>query len=144
MLIDSQEYFDDNVQHLTTEYSSNSIDSNAISRDLGTGKEIYIEVIVKEAFTDVGSDTTVTATLDIDTTAAFLTPTIAQTLGTFPALSAIGTRLIARLQPGAIIDRHMKVKYTFANGDLMTGKFSSFLTLGIDSNRTYPNNSTIS
>lgn len=143
MYIDDQNLFDDNAQHLTTEASTNLIDLGQ-ARDIGTGETIYFVIQVDTAFTDSSSNSTMTITLETDDNASFSSATTAQTIGTFAALSAAGTRLVARLQPSAINERYLRVKYTVANGDLSTGKFTAFLTHNIDSYTSYPNGYTIS
>lgn len=143
MFLDAHNLFDDNAQHLTTEASTNLIDLGS-ARNIGVGEDIYFVIQVDTAFTDSASNSTMAITLETDDNASFSSATTAQTIGTFAALSAAGTRLIAKLQPDAINERYLRVKYTVANGDLSTGKFTSFLTTGIDAITAYPSGFTIS
>nr|DAL05343.1 MAG TPA: major capsid protein [Caudoviricetes sp.] len=143
MYLDAHNIFDNNVEHLTTEASANLVDLGAI-RNLGVGENVYFVILVDTAFTDGSSNSTMTITLETDDNEAFNSATTAQTVGVFAALTAAGTRLIARLQPNAINERYMRVKYTVANGDLSTGKFTSFLTLNLDAFTAYPDGITIS
>ena len=144
MILDAQNLYDQTNQHLTTGASTNIID-HGIARDLGTGEDIYIVAVVTTAFTDAGSDSTMTLTLETDNDVAFGSPTTAaQTLGVFAALSAVGTILIAKLQPGALNEQYSRVKYTVANGDLTTGKFTVALTKDIQKYVSYARNYTIS
>lgn len=143
MILDKQLLFDDNAQHLTTEASTNVIDFSAI-RNMGVGEPIYFFIIVKTAFTDGSSDSTMTITLETDDNSSFSSATLGQTIGTFAALSAAGSRLVVMLQPDKINERYLRVKYTVANGDLSTGKFTSGLTLNIDAITSYPAGFTIS
>lgn len=111
--------------------SSDLIDMKDLVRDLGTGaRPLMVVSQVTTAFTDGGSDSTIVPTLRVATTAAGVAAgTDVLTLGTFAALSAIGTRLTAVIPPG-ILDtyRFAGIYFTVANGNLTTGKLTSFVT----------------
>ena len=143
MILDAALLFDNNVAHLTTEAGTDYIDLGS-NRNLGVGEPLYVFAIVTTAFTDASSNSTMTLTLETDDNTSFSSATTAQTLGTFAALSAIGTRLVARLQPDVIIERYLRMKYTVANGDLSTGKFVAGLTHNIQAYTSYADNITIS
>jgi hypothetical protein len=143
MIFDQQNQFDAAAQHLTTEASTNLIDFSAI-RNLGVGENLYFVAIVTTAFTDTGSDSTMTLTLETDDNSGFSSALTGQTIGTFAALSAAGTRLVARLQPDTINERFLRVKYTVANGNLTTGNFTTFLCHDIQAYTSYPDAITIS
>lgn len=141
--LDSLLLLDDNSEHLTTGASTNSIDLGE-NRDLGAGEDLYAVIIVDTAFTDSGSDSTMAITLETDDNSAFSSPATAQTLGTFPALSAVNSKFIVKLQPDVITERILRGKYTVANGNLTTGKFTFFLTKDIDNYKSFPDGFTIS
>lgn len=143
MFIDAQLQFDNNAQHLTTEASTNIIDLSAI-RNLGVGEDLYFVAVVTTTFSDSSSNSTMTLSLETDDNASFSSATTAQTIGTFSALAAAGTRLIAKLQPNAINERYLRLKYTVANGDLSTGNFTTFITNSIDAFNAYPSGFSIS
>ena len=143
MILDAALLFDNNVAHLTTEAGTDYIDLGS-NRNLGVGEPLYVFAIVTTAFTDASSNSTMTLSLETDDNTSFSSATTAQTLGTFAALSAIGTRLVARLQPDVIIERYLRMKYTVANGDLSTGKFVAGLTHNIQAYTSYADNITIS
>lgn len=143
MYIDAHNLFDDAAAHLTTEASTNLIDLGAI-RNMGVGEDIYFVIQVDTAFTDGSSNSTMAITLETDDNASFSSATTAQTIGTFAALTAAGTRLVAKLQPDAINERYLRVKYTVANGDLTTGAFTAFLTNNIQAYTSYADGITIS
>lgn len=138
MYIDNELVLDSAAEHLTTESSDNVIDLQNAYRNIGTGEDLYIVVAVTTAMSDAGSDSTMTAVIEMDDNEAFASATTAQTLGTFAATSAAGTRLIAKLQPEAITERYIRVGYTVANGDLTTGNFDAFITPNIDAYTAYP------
>ena len=143
MILDAQLLFDDNAQHLTTEASTNLIDFGAI-RNMGVGEDIYFVIQVDTAFTDGSSDSTMAITLESDDNAAFNSAATAQTVGTFAALSAIGSRLVVKLKPESINERYLRVKYTVANGDLTTGKFTAYLCKDLQAFTAYADNITVS
>jgi len=144
MILDAQLLFDEAAQHLTTEASTNIVDLS-IARDIGSGEDLYFVILVSTAFTDGGSDSTQSITLETDNDSAFGSPTTAaQTVGTFAALSAVGTRLVVKLQPEKINERYMRVKYTVANGDLTTGNFTAFLCKDVDRAVAYAHSYVIS
>lgn len=117
-----------------TAASTNCVDLG-LNRNIGVGEDLYVGVVVVTAFTDSGSDSTVAVTVVGGSTTS--PATVRQTLGTFAALSAVGTRLVAKLQPDAIIDRYLGLNYTVANGSLTTGALTSFLTHDIDAFTAY-------
>lgn len=143
MIMDAELRFS-NAQAITASAAStNQLDLLAL-RDIGVGQDIYFVALVAVAFTDASSDSTVAVTLETDSDPAFGTPTLAvQTIGTFAALSAIGSRLVAKLQPLAIFERYMRVYYTVANGNLTTGSITSFLVMDAELFRAYADNQPI-
>lgn len=147
MILDAQNLFDEAAAHLTTEGSTNVIDLGPLQgsvRDIGVGESLHAVVQVTEAFTDAGSDSTMTVEIEADDDVAFGSPEAKkQTLGTFAALSAIGARFVAKLQPEILVKRYIRLKYTVANGNLTTGKFTAFLTKDVDLYRAYADNSSI-
>lgn len=143
MYVDAQLLFDEQSEHLTAGASTNVIDFNE-ARNMGVGQELYLVVVVTEAMTDAGSDSTMAVTVETDDNEGFSSATVAQTIGTFPATSAVGTRLVARLQPDKIDEQYARLAYAPANGDLSTGKFTAFITNTIDAYKSYADNITIS
>lgn len=118
--------------------STNYIDTG-VARDLGTGEQM--EVVVQVTTAMVGAGTSV-VTLQQDDDPAFGTATTAQTIGTFAATSAAGTMLSAKLQPGAITKRYLRLMYT--QGVVTAGAVSAHLALGVDHTKHYADNITIS
>lgn len=141
-MLDKFLMFDDASQHLTTEASTNLIDLSA-ARNMAVGTPLWFVIHVTTAFTDSGSDSTMAITLETDTAAAFSSATTAQTIGTFAALAAAGATMMAPLQVFGTAERFLRVKYTVANGDLSTGKFTAYLTSDIQKALLYAKNYTI-
>lgn len=136
-MLDIELMFDVDGEHLTTEASDKYVDLNSV-RDIGAGQTLYIESVAKQAMTDVGSDSTMTLTVETDDNDAFSSPTTVQTIGTFPATSAAGTKLSVGMAVTDDYERYLRIKYTVANGDLTTGKFSTYITLMPSVDRIYP------
>lgn len=144
MILDAQNLFSDAQAVTAAAASTNIIDLGAVRREVGTGQDVYVVVSCDVAMTDASSDSTLAVTVQSDDAAAFGSATDRQTIGTFPAVSAIGTRLIAKLQPEALVERYIRLYYTPANGNLSTGSFTAFLTTDADSFRAYADGITIS
>lgn len=145
MILDSLNMFSDAQAITASAVSTNSVDLGAAGIDVGTGENLYVVLNVDVAFTDSGSDSTVAVTLITDSAAGLNdTPATLQTLGTFAALSAVGTKIIARIQPSASFERYLGLQYTLANGNLTTGSISAHLVHGVDSSTLYADNITIS
>lgn len=145
MILDAQNLFSDAQAITATAVSTNSIDLGMTSGyDLGAGEDLYVHLNVDVAFTDSGSDSTVTVTLVTDDNAALSSPTAVQTLGTFPALSAVGAKIVACIQPGLSFERYVGLNYTLANGNLTTGSITAALVKDPDAYKSYPDAITIS
>jgi hypothetical protein len=134
MYVDGELRFSNEQAVTASAGSTNLIDLKVAGMNPGVGEPgLWAVFVVTEAFTDSGSDSTVAVTLETDNDVAFGSPTTAvQTVGTFAALSAIGSVLIVRLQPFSTLERYMRAYYTLANGNLSTGKITSFLTPNVD------------
>jgi hypothetical protein len=143
MYLDAQNLFSD-AQAITASAASTNLIDFGSARDIGVGRELYLVVVVDTTFTDAGSDSTVTVTLETDDNEAFSSATAVQTIGTFAALTAAGSRLVARLQPDAGWEQYVRAYYTVANGNLTTGALTAFLTTDIQAWTAYPIGYTVS
>lgn len=136
MITDSALVFSSSQAVTASAASTDYLDLGAI-RDIGTGENLYLVVSCTVAMTDSGSDSTVTVTIETDDNSSFSSATAAQTIGTFAAVSAVGTKLVARLQPFKINERYARVYYTLANGNLTTGSFDALIVKDIDAQAYY-------
>lgn len=143
MILDEQLLFSDAQAVTATAVSTNVIDLG-IERRIGSGKPLFIVVSVQTALTDVGSDSTVTVTVETDTDDTFPSATVAQTLGTFAALAVAGIAIIAPIQPNLLTENIVRLRYTVAGGDLSTGSFDAFIVEGTDTFQSYADAVTIS
>lgn len=129
MLIDKQNMFSDAQDITASAASTNYVDLGAV-RNVGVGEELYLVFVVTTAFTDAGSDSTVTPKLRTDDNTSFSSATDLRTYDTFAALSAAGTKKVYKLEPvtdAGSYERYLQVYYTVANGNLTTGAISAFL-----------------
>jgi hypothetical protein len=110
---------------------------------MGVGDHTYAVALVTTAFTDGSSDSTLEVKLQSDNDVAFGSVDSEQILGTFSALAAAGSKLVAQLQVDKINSRYLRGYYTPANGNLTTGAVSLFLVKDIDAITAYANGYTI-
>lgn len=127
MLIDQYELFSSAQAITAAAASTNSIDLRA-ERYIGVGaRPLYVVAQVTTAFTDSGSDSTLTVKMRTDTDSAMGSTADLFTIGTFAALAAIGDQLVAPIPFGAI-ERYVDLYYTPNNGNLSTGSVTAFIT----------------
>lgn len=135
-----------NAQAITAAANSdNTIDLGLAGRDAGNGKPLYLVTVVTTAFTDSGSDSTLTVSVQGDPTASIV-PTKTRDVFVIPALAAIGDTFISPLHPLGAVEalRFMSLKYTPNNGNLTAGAVTSFLTEEPQAWKAYADNYTIS
>lgn len=127
MLIDQSELFSSAQAITAAAASTNSLDLRA-ERRLGVGaRPLYVVSQVTTAFTDSGSNSTLTVKMRTDTDSALGSTADLFTIGTFAALAAVGDMLVAPVAFGAN-ERYVDLYYTPNNGDLSAGAVTSFLT----------------
>ena len=143
MILDAHNLFSD-AQVLTTGSENGIASSNVIdlglARDLGTGENLYVVVSVDTAFTDSSSNTDLAVILQTDAYVAFNSAATGQTIGTLPALSAVGDRLVARIQPGGANEQYIRLFYTAGNGAMTTCAVTAFLTHDVQAYTSYNDN----
>lgn len=140
MIIDKQARFDWDDAITVTRVSTDKIDLVAARMDLGQVDNLFLVVLVTEAFTAAGS-ATLTVDLVDDDNASLSSPATLQTLA-----SAVGkATLIAgyeiykgRIPLGKITQRYLGLNYTVATGPMTAGKVRSFLTPNVDAQFAFP------
>jgi hypothetical protein len=126
MIEDKQLMFSEAQAITATANSTNVVDASVV-RNLGVGQPLYIFILVTEAFTDTGSDSTVAVSLVTDDNAALSSVATVASIVTLAALTAAGTLHFYRL-PVALAtpyERYIALAYTVANGNLTTGKITA-------------------
>ena len=141
MLMDKENLLSD-AQTVTTGsdtgvVSTHKIDLGAALQDIGLGENLFLVVLVTTTLADTGSNSAVSVDLVQDDAEAFSTPTAIQNIGSFAALAAAGSRLVARIQPEKVTERYIGVQFTSSNGALSAGAFTAFITSNIDSIKHY-------
>lgn len=126
------------AQDVTTAVgSTNTIDLSAALRNIGVGESLLVAIKVTTAFTDSGSDSSVSVALEGDSSESF-SPDATMPLMTIPALAAAGNDYYAKIDCDfALAYRYIRLKFTPVGGDLTTGAVSAFLTL--DAAQKYTN-----
>lgn len=146
MILDSQNLFSDAQAVTAAAGSTNTIDLGVVGgRDIGTGEDLYVYVTIDVAFTDSGSDSTLTVALEGDSTTT-ITPDGTQDLFTIPALAAAGNSYFAKLSPGSapLAYQYIRLKYTPNNGNLTTGTVTAGLVHDIAKYVSYAKGYTVS
>jgi len=131
-----------NAQQVTTGSDSGVASTNVIdfneARDMGVGRPLFIVIVITTAMTDASSNSALGTVLQGDNDEAFGSVDTTQDLGSFAAVSAVGSRLTPLIAPGFANRRYGRLLYTSTNGALSTGNFSAFITLDIDAWTAYP------
>jgi hypothetical protein len=137
MIMDKFLEFSDAQAVTATAISTNVVDlyplgNNTVTnltRDIGTGENIYLIVNTLAAATDTGSDATLTITLESDDNTSLSSPTVHFSTAAlaFAAFSPAGTNLVKIKLPAGDYQRYLGVRFTVANGPLTAGTFDAFL-----------------
>lgn len=147
MFLDAQLLFSDAQAVTAAAGSTNTIDLSAV-RDIGNGNDLYVFVSVDVAMTDASSDSTLTVSLEGDSTTTF-TPDGTRDLFIIPAVTAAGNVFYAKLSPsigssdGANY-QYIRLKYTPNNGNLTTGTFTAGIVQNIQKATVFADGITIS
>ena len=139
MIMDGQLQFSDAQTITASAASSNYYDMGAV-RNIGVGEDLYLVFIVTTAFTDSGSDSTVTPSLQTDDNTSFSSAATIRTFDTLAALTAAKTTRIYSLEPftkAGVFERYLQIYYTVANGNLTTGAISAFIVNKAQLDRNY-------
>ena len=147
MIMDKFLEFSDAQAVTATAVSTNVVDlyplgNNTVTnltRDIGTGENIYLVVNTLTAATDTGSDATLTITLESDDNTSMSSPTVHFSTAAlaFAAFSPAGTALVKIKLPAGAYERYLAVRYTVANGPLTAGTFDAFLVKDVQAATLY-------
>lgn len=140
MIIDKQARFDWDDAITSTRVSTDKIDLQANNRDLGLLDDLYLVIMVTEAFTAAGAGT-LTVDLVDDDNASLSSPAtlinLANAVGK-ATLVAGYTIFKGRMPIEKITQRYLGLNYTVATGPMTAGKVRAFLTPNIDRQFYYP------
>lgn len=131
MLLDVQALLSD-AQAITSTANSTNVYDCGVARDLGPGRDVYLTLIVNQAFTASGAGTLTIALVAADDTGL---STNATTLWTSPAIGkatlTAGYSLkvpVPRNSAFAKGQRYLGLTYTVATGPMTAGKITAALT----------------
>jgi len=154
MIMDKFLEFSDAQAVTATAISTNVVDlyplgNNQVTnltRDIGTGENIYLVVNTITAATDTGSDATLVITLESDDNTSLSSPTVHYTSATlaFATFSPANTNLVKIKLPAGNYERYLGVRFTVANGPLTAGTFDAFLVKDAQSFTAYKSGFSIS
>lgn len=128
-VFDAQELFSENQAGIaTTAIASTNYLDLQVARKLGPGNQLHVVVKVAEALTS-STATSVSVTLEGDSTSGFGSAATVQTIGSFTVGSApLGTTISAPLSSSATAYRYLRLKYTCNTSNLETsGKYTAYL-----------------
>lgn len=136
MYIDKEAYFSD-PQTVTTGTDTGLVSEHTydlgVARDIGNGEPVYVVGIVTTAFTSSGSNDPLAVRLITDGDVALGSPTVLQTLFTFPAIAAAGTKKVGIIAPGHSYERYIGLSYlSTGDGALTAGAVKCFITSNPD------------
>lgn len=151
MIIDTQNELSDAQAVTATAISANVIDLFAVTvggqaagfspnARIDIGDEAYLLVQTVTAATDVGSDATLTITLESADDVGLTTNAIVHFSSgalAFAAFSPAGSQLVRIRLPKALYRRYLGVRYTVANGPLTAGTFDAVIVENLDNQRAY-------
>lgn len=108
-------------------------------RNIGVSSEIYLAISVDTAFTDSGSNSTLTVDLQTDDNSSFSSIATVATLVTIPAVTAAGTKYFVKLPIATTVpyERYIRIYYTPNNGDLSAGAVTVAMVKNIDNWTSY-------
>lgn len=127
MKYDGQLLFSD-AQAITAAAASSNSKNLGAALQLGVGTELYVVSVVDVAFTDAGSNSTLTVAMCGDTSATLASTPVMQTLFSIPALAAVGDTFVARISRATTAYQYVWFYYTPVTGDLSTGSVTTFIT----------------
>lgn len=152
MFVDTQTELSDAQAVTATAISTNVIDLQAALGggtniangntllDIGQGEDVYLVVATQTAITDVGSDATLTVTLESATDAGLTTGAVVH-LSTpalaFATYAAAGSQILVAKLPIADYKRYLGVRYTVAAGPFTAGNIDAFITKDVQRAKIY-------
>lgn len=137
MMMDSQALFCEKLAVTAAAASTNQLKVGAVDFAKGSPR-LSLVVVCTDDMTDASSDSTLAVTLRTDSDVAMGSPTTLATIGTFPAASKAGTRLVYDIPQGLAFEDYVDIYFTPANGNLTTGKFTAWIGLDVQGDHAFP------
>lgn len=149
MIIDKLLEFSDAQAVTVTALSTNVADlyplgnntATNLTRDIGTGEDVYLVVQVGSTVTGAG---TLSVTLESDDNVGMASPTVHVTTAAvaFGTLTA-GTNVARIKLPAGNYERYLAVRYTVAAGPFTGGTFDAFIVKDTQANLIYKSGFTV-
>lgn len=136
MILDKELEFASAQVVTATAPSTNVIDTGT-ARDIGTGTVVECVVVAKTAL--VG---TLVPTIEGSIDEAFTVPVLLQTLPSFAAAAAAGSKVASHLAPEIVSSGYKFIRMKFTG--LTGGTVAAYLALGVDHTKHYNDAITIS
>lgn len=141
MIFSAQQLFSDDQAITATAISENVIDLGVagtpydavapLHQDVGKGNPIYTLIQVTEAFNNL---TTVTVTVETSANADLSSSTVLATEAIALADLVAGKQTFMQVLPNGADQRYLGIRYTVAGTAPTTGKFTSGITMGNQTN----------
>ncbi len=142
MIIDALLQFSTS-QAITAAVISEDYVDLGVARNVGIGENLFVVLTVEVAFTDSGSNSVLDVYAYFDSTSTF-TPDNSQKLMVIPAVSAIGTKFAARIQPNIGTEyRYMALFYDPIGSDLTAGTVTASIVKDPDLQEYYAGGFTV-
>jgi hypothetical protein len=145
MILDDQNTLSDLQAVTATAISANVIDLGPLggiptanlTRDIGTGNDLYFYCVVTTTFT-AGGAATLTLTIESDDNVGLASPTVHFTSAVHAVASLVAGFEIAKVElPPALYQRYLGARYTIATGPMTAGNLSAYIATGIEQLRYY-------
>lgn len=127
MILDKTLMFSELQAVTTTAPSTNVVDLGAV-RDIGQGEELWLTVRVGTAAASTASST-VTITLETDTTSAFGAAVTLASSGAIAKAALTANTEVWKIPVPEGVKRCLRLNYTVGTADLTAGTFDAFLSL---------------
>lgn len=144
MILDTDLLFSDAQAVTAAAASTNYYDTGPLftgntGRNIGVSEELYFSITVDIAFTDSGSNSTLTVDLQTDDNTSFSSIATVATLVTIPALAAAGTKYFVKVPIATTVpyEKYLRIYYTPNTGDLSAGAVTVALVNSIDNWTSY-------
>lgn len=130
MLLDKQTEFS-NAQAITATAVSENVIDLGVTKDLGPGVPIPVNIQVVEAFNNL---TSLAIALQVDDNAAMSTPKVVQTTTVALADLVVGKRIPPMYIPEGVDERYCTLNYTVTGTAPTTGKITAGVSMGNQTN----------
>lgn len=131
MILDNELIFSDKQAITASAVSTNVLD---FTGDGQPYEQNFLVVRVVENFTDTGNDSTLTVTLQTDSTDSMSSPKIMYTTGAiaYADIPKVGEASLINMRLPYGLERYVRLSYTVGNGNFATGKIDAYITMATE------------